>query len=81
MLSLNNLKIRTKLWLIACIALLSLSATMVAFICRLDTMLMNEKELKTRHLVETAHGILEYFTNSPKQGGCRKLKQRKPLCR
>ena len=69
MLSLNNLKIRTKLWLIACIALLSLSATMVAFICRLDTMLMNEKELKTRHLVETAHGVLEYFYQLSKTGG------------
>ncbi|MGD0842816.1 MAG: cache domain-containing protein, partial [Geobacteraceae bacterium] len=40
-------------------------------------MLMNEKELKTRHLVETAHGILEYFYQLSKAGGMSETEAKK----
>ena len=69
MLSLKNMKIRTKLWLIAGLAILGLAATMTASIYRLDTMLIGEKELKTRHLVETAYGVVEHFYNLSRTGG------------
>ena len=69
MLSLKNMKIRTKLWLIAGLAILGLAATMTASIYRLDTMLIGEKELKTKHLVETAYGVMEHFYNLSRTGG------------
>jgi methyl-accepting chemotaxis protein len=69
MLSLKVLKIRTKLWLIASLAVLALSASMAVSIYRLDAMLTGEKELKTRNLVETAYGVVEHFYNIAKAGG------------
>ncbi len=69
MLSLKKMKIRTKLWLIAGLAILGLAATMAASIYRLDTTLIGEKELKTRHLVETAYGVMEHFYNLSRTGG------------
>jgi methyl-accepting chemotaxis protein len=69
MFSLKAQKIRTKLWLIAALAVLALSASMAVSIYRLDAMLTSEKELKTRHLVETAYSVLEHFYNVAKAGG------------
>ncbi len=69
MLSLRTVKIRTKLWLIAGLAVLALSATMAASTYRLDAMLISEKELKTRHLVETAYSVVEHFYGLARQGG------------
>jgi len=69
MFSLKTLKIRTKLWLIAALAILALAASMATSIYRLDAMLMSEKELKTRNLVETACGVLEHYYNLSKTGG------------
>jgi methyl-accepting chemotaxis protein len=69
MFSLKEQKIRTKLWLIAALAILALAASMVASIYRLNAMLISEKELKTRNLVETAYGVLEHYYNLTKAGG------------
>jgi methyl-accepting chemotaxis protein len=68
MFSLKTQKIRTKLWLIAALAILALSASMAMSIYRLNAMLTSEKELKTRHLVETAACVLEHFYNLAKTG-------------
>ena len=68
MFSLKAQKIRTKLWLIAALAVVALSVSMAMSIYRLDAMLTSEKELKTRHLVETAFGVLEHFYNVAKAG-------------
>jgi methyl-accepting chemotaxis protein len=67
--SLKNLTIRTKLVLIAGLAILGLAATMATSAYRLNAVLINEKELKTRHLVETAYGVIEHFYNLAKSGG------------
>jgi methyl-accepting chemotaxis protein len=69
MLSLKNMKIRVKLSLIAGLAILGLAATMTASILRLNATLISEKELKTRHLVETAYGVIEHFYTLSRTGG------------
>jgi methyl-accepting chemotaxis protein len=69
MLSLRKMKISSKLWIIAGLAILGLAATMTAAIFRLDATLINEKELKTRHLVETANGVVEHFYTLSRSGG------------
>ncbi|HEX9024582.1 MAG TPA: methyl-accepting chemotaxis protein [Geobacteraceae bacterium] len=68
MFSLNALKIRTKLGLIGVLAIVALATSMAASIFQLDSMLTSEKELKTRHLVETAYGVLEHFYGLAKTG-------------
>ena len=65
---LKGLKTRTKLGLIAILAIIGLAATMATSLKRMNSMLMGEKELKTRHLVETATGILEYFNKLAQAG-------------
>lgn len=66
--SLGKLKISTKLLLIAGLAIIGLAASMAASTYRLDTMLTGEKELKTRHLVETACGVIEHYYNLSSTG-------------
>lgn len=61
MLSLGRLKIRTKLLLIAGLAIIGLAASMAASTYRLDKMLKSERELKTRQLVETVCGVIDHY--------------------
>jgi methyl-accepting chemotaxis protein len=68
MLSLRGMKIRTKLLLIAGLAVIALAASMGASTYRLNSMLMGERELKTRDLVETAYGIIEHFYKISRSG-------------
>jgi methyl-accepting chemotaxis protein len=65
---LKKLKTRTKLWLITGLAILGLAATMAASLNRLNNTIMGEKELKTRHLVETVTGVLDYYYKLAKAG-------------
>jgi methyl-accepting chemotaxis protein len=65
---LKKLKTRTKLLLITGLAILGLTATMAASLNRLNNSLMSEKELKTRHLVETVTGIFDYYYRLSKEG-------------
>jgi methyl-accepting chemotaxis protein len=65
---LQGLKIRTKLWLLIGLAVLGLSATMGASLYRLSDTLLAEKETKTRQLVETATGVLDYYYKLAKAG-------------
>ena len=69
LLSLRGMKIRTKLLLIAGLAIIGLAASMAVSTYRLNSMLTSEKELKTRHLVETAYGIIEHFYKISRAGG------------
>ena len=69
MLSLRGMKIRTKLLFIAGLAVIALAASMAASIYRLNSMLTEEKERKTKQLVETAYCTIEYFFNLSKSGG------------
>jgi methyl-accepting chemotaxis protein len=56
------------LWLIIGLAILGLTATMAASLNRLNNTVMSEKELKTRHLVETVTGIIDYYCKLSKEG-------------
>ncbi|HTP64433.1 MAG TPA: methyl-accepting chemotaxis protein [Geobacteraceae bacterium] len=58
---LKGLKTRTKLALLAILAIAGLAATMAVSLYRLNDTLLGEKELKTRHLVETATGVLDNY--------------------
>jgi methyl-accepting chemotaxis protein len=65
---LRNLKLKNKLLLLISVALAGL--LLVAFISAvfLKESILREKELKTRHLVESACGILVYYNNLFKSG-------------
>jgi methyl-accepting chemotaxis protein len=62
------MKIRTKLMIIAVLAIIGLAASMAFSTYRLNSLLTSEKELKTRHLVEAAYGIADFFFNRCKTG-------------
>jgi len=57
----GSLKIKYKLWIIAILAIGCLVAYMWISSEAMRDTLDNEKQMKTRHVVETAHGVLEYF--------------------
>src|SRR6266542_3525566 len=68
---LKRLKTSTKLWIITGLAIVGLTATMAASLNRLNNTFMSEKELKTRHLVETVTGIVDYYYKLSKTGKMR----------
>ncbi len=57
----NNLKIRVKLALILGVAFLAMVGMAAVFLVDLRQSFLREREVKTRHLVETAHGVVEHF--------------------
>ena len=61
MLSLNNLKVRKKLWLIIGSALAGIVVIIAMSLVMLKNDLKDEKALKTRHLVETAYSTIDYY--------------------
>jgi methyl-accepting chemotaxis protein len=65
---LKNLKLKNKLLLLISVALAGL--LLVAFVSAvfLKESMLREKELKTRHLVESACGILDYYNSLAKSG-------------
>ncbi len=67
-LSLRTMKTANKLRILAGLAILGMAVTMAVSINRLDHMLLAEKELKTRHLVETAYGVLDYYYKRSQSG-------------
>jgi len=68
MLSLKNLKVKQKLWLIIGSALAGIAVVISMSLVFLKSDLRREKETKTRHLVETAHGVLDYFHRLARDG-------------
>jgi len=59
--SFQNMKIKTKLWLITTVALVGVAALSVFALMTLKDKMMDEKRIKTQHLIETAYGILEHY--------------------
>ncbi|OWJ97485.1 chemotaxis protein [Pseudomonas sp. A46] len=59
--SLRNLPISRRLWLILIVAVLMLVALGVVMLQQIHHDLYQDKELKTRHVVETAAGVLKYY--------------------
>ncbi len=59
--SFQNMKIRTKLWLITGIALIGVISLSAVALLTLKDRMMVEKRVKTQHLIETAYGVLEHY--------------------
>lgn len=68
MLSLKNLRIQAKLLLIIGSALLGIITLASMSLLFLKQDLQREKELKTRHLVETAHSVLGFYQKMAEEG-------------
>jgi methyl-accepting chemotaxis protein len=65
---LNQFKISHRLWLMAIIAVFCLIAMSIFDAYQLREKLYDEKQTKTRHLVETVYGTLTYFHNQELAG-------------
>lgn len=66
--ALSGLKIKYKLWMIVGVALLSLILIECVFLFSLRHDLFEEKRVRTRNVVEAAHGMVEYHYNQAKDG-------------
>jgi len=64
----GKLKIKYKLWIIVGISLLCLVLTEFVFLVSLKNELMEEKKSRTRSIVETAYGMIQYYYDSAKDG-------------
>ena len=65
---LSRLKIMYKLWIIVGAALVCICITESLYLDALKSTLLEGKELKTQHVVETAYGVLEHFHDEEKAG-------------
>jgi methyl-accepting chemotaxis protein len=64
----GKLKIKYKFWIIVGIALFSLFLTEFIFLVSLKEDLLEEKKARTRNVVETAYGIVQFYYDSAKSG-------------
>ena len=65
---LDHLSIRNKVWLIMALFLSAIIAGSVVDVLSIRSTLWAEKELKTRHLVETAYSVLDRYYGLQKAG-------------
>ncbi|HMK50313.1 MAG TPA: methyl-accepting chemotaxis protein [Thermodesulfovibrionales bacterium] len=65
---LRDIKIKYKLWAVVGVMTLGIVIVGVMYALSLRTGLFAEKQLKTRHLVETAYGVVDYFYSISKEG-------------
>lgn len=66
--SFNRMKIRNKLLLITAIAFLGVTLLSAFPLISLKDRILTEKRLKTMHLVETAHGVVDHFYKLSQSG-------------
>jgi methyl-accepting chemotaxis protein len=66
--ALKNLKLKYKVWLVVGISLIGIVGLGVISLVTLRDSLLQEKDLKTRHVVETAYGVIEHFYALSKEG-------------
>ncbi len=64
----SNMKLRGKLLLAALVAIVGLITISAFSLHTLKLNLVQERQIKTRHLVETAHGVVEYYHRLAQQG-------------
>ncbi|MBF0458444.1 MAG: methyl-accepting chemotaxis protein [Nitrospirae bacterium] len=65
---LGNLKIGHRLWLIVFIAILGFAVTIAVNVYFYKESLMHDRQIKTKHLVETAYGVIDNYYNKFKEG-------------
>jgi methyl-accepting chemotaxis protein len=66
--ALSGLRITTRLWLLGGLPLVGLAAVFVADSIQLKEEMVAAREVKLRHVVETASGVLEHYAEEAKQG-------------
>ena len=65
---LSGLRITARLWLLGGLPLLGLAVVFVVDSLQLKAGMISAREVKLRHVVETASGVLEHFAQEAKQG-------------
>jgi methyl-accepting chemotaxis protein len=60
--------VRVKLWGIVGVAFLAILGMATVLLVDLRQSLLQEREVKTRHVVETAHGVVEHYHQLAKTG-------------
>lgn len=65
---LNRLSVRNRVWMIVALFIGAIVCGSVVDILTLRHTLWQEKELKTRHLVESAYGVLDHFHGLQQKG-------------
>jgi methyl-accepting chemotaxis protein len=65
---LGNLKMKYKLGALVVIAFVGIVSVGSALLVNLKQSLLQEKELKTRHVVETAYGVVDHFHKLSREG-------------
>ena len=68
MLALKDLKIRTKLLLILAVTLIGFIVVITGSLFTLKQNLLGDRQIKTRHVVETAYGVLAHYQKLAQQG-------------
>ncbi len=67
-LSLNRMTLRVKLWLLAATAFIGVAVIIGYSLMSLKAGLIEEKQLKTKSVVETAHGIITHYHTLSTEG-------------
>ncbi len=57
----KNLKIGTRLWLLGSVAIVALILTAGQALLNLRQTMLEDRQIKTRHVVETAYGVIAYY--------------------
>lgn len=57
----KNIKIGTRLWLLVSVAIAALLLTAGQALLNLRHSMLEDRQTKTRHVVEAAYGVLEYY--------------------
>ncbi|MBB1126747.1 methyl-accepting chemotaxis protein [Thiospirillum jenense] len=65
---LKNLPTRYKFWLIIALTVVGMLALSGLAVAELNKNLLNDRKVKTQHVVETAYGVLEYFYQREQAG-------------
>jgi len=65
---LDNLNIRHKIWLLISLFISAIIVGSIIDVLTIRSSLWSEKELKTRHLVETAYSVLARYHDLEKAG-------------
>ncbi len=66
--ALSGLRITTRLWLLGGLPLAGLAVVFVADSVQIKEQMVAAREIKLRHVVETASGVLEHYAEEARQG-------------
>jgi methyl-accepting chemotaxis protein len=68
MFGIKGVSIKARLWLISTAVLICITLIAIFALQSEKTTLLEDRKVKTRHLVEVAHGVLAYYYGESKQG-------------